>query len=402
MKNTDVIPFERNRYYAGKMLTSSDFLAEQTYNNNKRRFLNQTVVGSGIICGCGVFCLDDLSVLVESGAAIDSMGREIVIENSVVKKLSAITGFEALRTNQAMLCVRYKEDDVHAVYTVNRQEGESEYEYNRVTEGYELFLMDEEEAEQEIEMDTEFFAGSPILDTPDYTVSFRMPTTVCCDRYVKLELVIIKKSDRECHLDYEAVDYWQEICEIMEWTKTHVYSTLHICWAAMAGLYYHFGIPKYQLPKKMFGVFQHAVKTPYVQLLRGFDDVFLAPHSRHSEVHREDIEQVKQLQILTESPLAGVHIVANNNGRQYFITGHFEYDRKTLAEEYFRDLQKGCAIDLPYGYFPQDDPTQEPLYTWRCSANLLFSNWLNHCVYQLTPYDLHALQLYNWNWDAGL
>ena len=191
------------------------------------------------------------------------------------------------------------------------------------------------------------------------------------------------------HLDYEAVDYWQEICEIMEWTKTHVYSTLHICWAAMAGLYYHFGIPKYQLPKKMFGVFQHAVKTPYVQLLRGFDDVFLAPHSRHSEVHREDIEQVKQLQILTESPLAGVHIVANNNGRQYFITGHFEYDRKTLAEEYFRDLQKGCAIDLPYGYFPQDDPTQEPLYTWRC-------------VYQLTPYDLHALQLYNWNWDAGL
>ena len=204
------------------------------------------------------------------------------------------------------------------------------------------------------------------------------------------------------HLDYEAVDYWQEICEIMEWTKTHVYSTLHICWAAMAGLYYHFGIPKYQLPKKMFGVFQHAVKTPYVQLLRGFDDVFLAPQSRHSEVHREDIEQVKQLQILTESPLAGVHIVANNNGRQYFITGHFEYDRKTLAEEYFRDLQKGCAIDLPYGYFPQDDPTQEPLYTWRCSANLLFSNWLNHCVYQLTPYDLHALQLYNWNWDAGL
>ena len=204
------------------------------------------------------------------------------------------------------------------------------------------------------------------------------------------------------HLDYEAVDYWQEICEIMEWTKTHVYSTLHICWAAMAGLYYHFGIPMYQLPKKMFGVFQHAVKTPYVQLLRGFDDVFLAPHSRHSEVHREDIEQVKQLQILTESPLAGVHIVANNNGRQYFITGHFEYDRKTLAEEYFRDLQKGCAIDLPYGYFPQDDPTQEPLYTWRCSANLLFSNWLNHCVYQLTPYDLHALQLYNWNWDAGL
>lgn len=157
MKNTDVIPFERNRYYAGKMLTSSDFLAEQIYNNNKRRFINQTVIGSGILCGCSVFWLDDLSVLVESGAAIDSMGREIVIENSVVKKLSAISGFESLRTNQAVICLRYQEKDVHAVYTVNRQENESEYEYNRVAEGYELFLMDEEDTEQTLELDTEFF-----------------------------------------------------------------------------------------------------------------------------------------------------------------------------------------------------------------------------------------------------
>lgn len=205
MKNTDVIPFERNRYYAGKMLTSSDFLAEQIYNNNKRRFINQTVVGSGILCGCSVFCLDDLSVLVESGAAIDSMGREIVIENSVVKKLSAISGFEGLRTNQAVLCLRYKEDDVHAVYTVNRQESESEYEYNRVAEGYELFLMDEEDTEQELELETEFFAIASLLEHPDYEILFRMPATVCADRYVRAELVITKKSERVCHMSYEAV-----------------------------------------------------------------------------------------------------------------------------------------------------------------------------------------------------
>ena len=205
MKNTDVIPFERNRYYAGKMLTSSDFLAEQTYNNNKRRFVNQTVIGSGILCGCSVFCLDDLSVLVESGAAIDSMGREIVIENSVVKKLSAISGFEGLRTNRVMLCLRYKEDDVHAVYTVNRQESESEYEYNRVAEGYELFLMDEEDVEQELEMETEFFATSLLMEHPDYTVAFRMPATVCAGKYVRTELVITKQTDRVCHLNYEAV-----------------------------------------------------------------------------------------------------------------------------------------------------------------------------------------------------
>lgn len=205
MKNTDVIPFERNRYYAGKMLTSSDFLAEQTYNNNKRRFINQTVVGSGILCGCSVFCLDDLSILVESGAAIDSMGREIVIENSVVKKLSAISGFEGLRTNRAVLCMRYKEDDVHAVYTVNRQESESEYEYNRVAEGYELFLMDEEDAEQELEMETEFFAVSPLMEHSDYTVQFRMPATVCAGRYVRAELVVTKKTENVSHLSYEAV-----------------------------------------------------------------------------------------------------------------------------------------------------------------------------------------------------
>jgi homoserine O-succinyltransferase len=188
----------------------------------------------------------------------------------------------------------------------------------------------------------------------------------------------------------------------MDWTKSHVFSTLHICWGALAGLYHHFGIPKYDLPEKVFGVFLHEVKQKNVQLLRGFDDCFYGPHSRLSEVRREDILAVPQLQILTESQQAGVHIVANNNGRQYFITGHLEYDRSTLAEEYQRDRDKGIDIAVPHHYFPDDDPTKPPLYTWGCSANLLFSNWINHCVYQLTPYDLQRLDLYNWNWEAGL
>ena len=188
----------------------------------------------------------------------------------------------------------------------------------------------------------------------------------------------------------------------MEWTKTHVFSTMHICWGALAGLHYHFGIPKYDLPEKMFGVFPHAVLQKNVQLLRGFDDRFYAPHSRHSEVRRADIEQVPNLKILTESPQAGVHIVANTNGRQYFITGHLEYDRMTLAGEYFRDKEKGCKIAVPAHYFPDDDPSKPPLYTWGCCANLLFANWINHCVYQLTPYDLQRLELYNWEWEAGL
>ena len=198
------------------------------------------------------------------------------------------------------------------------------------------------------------------------------------------------------------MDYWQEICTIMEWTKSHVFSTLHICWAALAGLYYHFDVPKYDLPQKMFGVFPQHVLEPHCQLLRGFNDVFHAPHSRHAEVHREDIEKVPQLKILTESELSGVHIVANKNGRQYFITGHSEYDRDTLKGEYFRDKEKGAEIAVPYGYFPDDDPTKEPHFSWGCSANLLFSNWLNYCVYQQTPYDLTALELYNWDWQAGL
>ena len=203
-------------------------------------------------------------------------------------------------------------------------------------------------------------------------------------------------------MDFEQVDYWPELCEIMDFSETNVYSTLHVCWGAQAGLYYHYGVRKHILPEKMFGVFPHEVLQKNVQLLRGFDDCFYAPHSRHSEVRRADIDKCQKLKILTESPQAGVHIVANTNGRQYFITGHLEYDRMTLAEEYFRDKEKGADIALPYDYFPDDDPTKEPHYSWGCSANLLFSNWLNYCVYQQTPYDLTSLELYNWDWQAGL
>ena len=199
---------------------------------------------------------------------------------------------------------------------------------------------------------------------------------------------------------FEEVDYWQEICELMEWSKTHVFSTLHICWGAQAGLYYHFGVPKYPLPKKMFGIFPHRAEVKKSLLLRGFDDVFDVPHSRHTEVRRADIEKVKELVILTSSELSGVHIVANRNGRQYFITGHSEYDRNTLAQEYFRDVEKGLPIELPVNYFPQDDPGQPPLFTWRSTANLLFANWLNYCVYQRTPFDLTELPGWDWNTES--
>ncbi len=203
-------------------------------------------------------------------------------------------------------------------------------------------------------------------------------------------------------LDYEQVDYWDEICSIMEWSITHVFSTLHICWAAQAGLYYHFGIPKYPLDKKMFGIFPHKAEVENCQLLRGFDDVFFVPHSRNSEIRREDIEKVSQLEILTSSDISGVHIVANKNGRQYFITGHSEYDRDTIANEYFRDMQKGIDIQLPYNYFPDDNPNNTPKFSWRCTANLMFSNWLNYCVYQLTPFNLEELDIRNWKWQAGV
>lgn len=192
-------------------------------------------------------------------------------------------------------------------------------------------------------------------------------------------------------MDYQEVDYWPELCEIMEWTKTNVFSTLHICWGAQAGLYYHYGIPKYVLSQKMFGVFPHKVLQHNHQLVRGFDDVFYVPHSRHTEVRKEDILRCDQLEILTESEISGVHIVASKDGRQFFVTGHSEYDLYTLANEYYRDVKKKMKIQLPYHYFPDDNPEKLPNFIWRSHANLLFSNWLNYFVYQQTPYNLDTL-----------
>lgn len=193
-------------------------------------------------------------------------------------------------------------------------------------------------------------------------------------------------------LDFEQVDYWNELCDIMEWSKSNVFSTMHICWGAQAGLYYHFGIQKYPLEKKMFGIFEHKIERVNSQLLKGFDEGFLAPHSRHTEVRREDILNNPNLEISASSDIAGLHIIANRNGRQYFIMGHSEYDRDTLANEYFRDVQKGTDIQIPYNYFPNDDPSKTPVFKWRCHANLMYSNWLNYCVYQRTPFDLNNLK----------
>lgn len=193
-------------------------------------------------------------------------------------------------------------------------------------------------------------------------------------------------------LHFEDVDYWQELCEIMEWSKSNVFSTMHICWGAQAGLYYHFGVPKYPLDKKMFGVFPHDIVRANSQLLNGFDEKFCVPHSRHTEVREADILKVPQLEILAKSDISGIHAVANRNGRQYFIMGHSEYDRYTLADEYFRDVNKGLDIQVPYNYFPNDDPSQEPVFKWRCHANLMYSNWLNYCVYQRTPFNLNDLK----------
>ena len=190
------------------------------------------------------------------------------------------------------------------------------------------------------------------------------------------------------HMPFEEVEYWQELCEIMEWSKTHVHSTFHICWGAQAGLYYHYGINKQQMEEKMFGVFPHQVDHKPSILFRGFDETFMVPHSRHTTVLREDIEKVKELKILSSSPISGVYAVSTKNGRQIFITGHSEYDAETLKTEYLRDLSQGKPIHIPVNYFPGDDETQPPLVSWRAHANLLYSNWLNYFVYQSTPYDI--------------
>lgn len=192
-------------------------------------------------------------------------------------------------------------------------------------------------------------------------------------------------------LPFEEVDYWPELTGIMEWSRTNVYSSMHICWGAQAGLYYHYGINKYPVDKKVFGVFPHKVVRPLNPLMRGFDEVFYAPHSRHTTIRREDVQKRRELRILAESEEAGVHIISNENGRQIFVLGHQEYDKETLAGEYFRDLDKGLPIEIPRNYFQDDDPAREPIFRWRSHASLLFSNWLNYYVYQETPYDLEQL-----------
>ena len=192
-------------------------------------------------------------------------------------------------------------------------------------------------------------------------------------------------------MEFEEVDYWDELCEIMEWSKTNVHSTFHICWGAQAGLYYHFGIQKQPLPEKMFGVFPHTVDYKRSILFRGFDDTFMVPHSRHTTVPREAIEAVPDLRILASSEEAGVYAVFTKEGRQIFIMGHSEYDADTLKNEYVRDVTQGKPIHIPVNYFPNDDPEKQPLVSWRAHANLLYTNWLNYFVYQTTPYDIATI-----------
>ena len=201
-------------------------------------------------------------------------------------------------------------------------------------------------------------------------------------------------------MPFEEVDYWPELCEIMEWSKTNVHSTFHICWGAQAGLYYHYGVRKHELPQKLFGVYEHQADYKRSILLRGFDDHFWVPHSRHTTVLREDIEAIPELKIIASSPDAGVYAVMSKGGRHIFVTGHSEYDPETLQKEYLRDKNLGLPIQPPANYFPADDDTREPVVRWRGHANLLFSNWLNYFVYQTTPYDIMTIGQENMENDS--
>ena len=214
-----------------------------------------------------------------------------------------------------------------------------------------------------------------------------------CMRNEKFDGMIITGAPVE-HLEFEDVNYWDEIQDIFNWTRTHVTSTLYICWAAQAGLYHHYGIPKYPLDKKMFGIFEHHICEGMSKLpiFRGFDDVFFVPHSRHTEVRRADIEKHPELTIISESDDSGVHIVMARGGREFYVTGHSEYSPYTLDTEYRRDLGKGLPIDMPKNYYRDNDPEKGPLVRWRSTANLLFSNWLNYYVYQETPYDINQIK----------
>ena len=193
------------------------------------------------------------------------------------------------------------------------------------------------------------------------------------------------------NLPFEEVDYWPELVRILDWSRSHVYSTLHICWGSQAALYHHYGIGKHKLEEKAFGIFSHKVLNPTHKLVRGFDATFLAPHSRHTTIHKEDIEKVPELELLAESPEAGVYLVASRDGRRVFVSGHGEYDAETLAREYNRDISKGLKIDVPKNYYPDDNPAHVPPVMWRAHANLLFVNWLNYFVYQETPFDIEAI-----------
>ena len=210
-------------------------------------------------------------------------------------------------------------------------------------------------------------------------------------RQEKVDGMIITGAPVE-QMDFEEASYWNEVTEILDWARTHVTSTLYICWAAQAGLYHHYGIPKYSLPQKMFGIFKHRSLKPLHPIFRGFDDVFYVPHSRHTEIRREDILQVPELTLLSESDESGVYMVMARGGRDFFITGHSEYSPLTLDTEYRRDLDKGLPIDMPRNYYVNDDPDQGVLVRWRGHANLLFSNWLNYFVYQETPYNIEDIQ----------
>ncbi|MBR2668157.1 MAG: homoserine O-succinyltransferase [Oscillospiraceae bacterium] len=193
------------------------------------------------------------------------------------------------------------------------------------------------------------------------------------------------------HLDFESVDYWPELCRIMDWTQTNVHCTLHICWGAQAALYYHYGIPKHRLEEKIFGVFPHEALKPNSPIFRGLDDVFYVPHSRFTEVHAEDIAAVPELEIIAVSKESGIFAVKTEDSRRFFIMGHPEYDADTLAREYWRDIERGKKIAVPTNYFPNDDPSLPPVVTWRSAAQLFYTNWLNYYVYQTTPYDLEKL-----------
>ena len=194
------------------------------------------------------------------------------------------------------------------------------------------------------------------------------------------------------HMDFEEVAYWDEISDIFSWARTHVTSTLYICWAAQAGLYYHYGVPKYKLDKKMFGIFEHRTNNPLLPIFRGFDDIFYVPHSRHTEVRREDILRVKDLDLISESDESGVYMVMARGGREIFVTGHSEYSPLTLDTEYRRDLDKSLPIDMPVNYYRDNDPAKGPLVRWRAHANLIFQNWLNYYVYQETPFDINEIR----------